>query len=301
LDLLILSRKAELYSTRRLVEEGQKAGHSVQVWDPGQPADLCFFPATVIIPRLGSYEFAQALTVLEAFEERGMKSLNSSESYRHARNKWTVAQTLQKYNLPLPRTELLPKLGSEVATSTAPPLSIKLQDPAGIKNFSAINDFSPLTNSSISLPCIMKRLESSQGEGVYLVHSPEQWMEIRQRYTDEALLMQEWIEESQGEDIRAFVVNNEVVAAMKRKALPGEFRSNLHLGGIGEKCTLKSEEASMAVELCQKLQLTVAGIDLLRSHRGSLILEANPCPGLEGIEKYSQINVAKKIIETLGV
>lgn len=268
MDLLILSRKAEIYSTRRLVEEGQKAGHTMRIWDPGQPAELCTWPAQAVIPRLGSYEFAQALSVLEAFEHRGLFSVNSSASYRQARNKWNVALTLQKYNLPMPVTEVLPSWKEN-------PLALP---------------------TLVKFPCVIKRLESSQGEGVFFIETEIALQELRSLHASEPLLAQEWIAEAAGEDIRAFVVNKEVVASMKRKAAPGEFRSNLHLGGQGEKCSLEPEEISLALNLCEKLNLQVAGIDLLRSRRGSLLLEANPCPGLEGIEKWTQVNVAGKIM-----
>lgn len=142
----------------------------------------------------------------------------------------------------------------------------------------------------------VKKLNSSQGRGIYLAHSDKELSEIRELHLQEDLLLQEWIAEAAGEDYRAFVVGDQVVASMKRTAAPGEFRSNLHLGGRAEACELTATEKEMALQLCRHLQLDMAGIDFLRSHRGSLILEANPCPGLEGIETCTGLNLARELI-----
>ncbi|MNK07848.1 Ribosomal protein S6 modification protein [compost metagenome] len=266
MNLLILSRKFEIFSTQRLVEEALIRGHHVSLWDPGKTANECSFNADAVLPRLGGYRFSEALSVLQTFESRGFKSFNNSQAYSHSRNKWNLYRRLQEWKLPTPSSQLLAKDAN-------------------------------LLHNELSYPLIAKILESSQGEGVYLVSSLDELQAVRSNHPQEDLLIQEWISEAEGADVRAFVVGGKVVASMKRIAGEGEFRSNLHRGGHAETCALTAAEQDLALKLCQHLDLDIAGVDFLRSHRGSLILEANPCPGLEGIEKCTKINIAGEIIK----
>jgi ribosomal protein S6--L-glutamate ligase len=267
MNLLILSRRFEIYSTQRLVQESKALGHSVSVWDPGTMPEHWLAPnhhPDFLLPRLGSFQFHEALKVVTAFETAGVASFNSSNSYRRARNKWNLYNELVRLNLPTPATALL--------------------DSATV-----IEKF----------PVVLKLQESSQGEGIYLAETAAEVKEIRAKHPDETLIVQEWISESQGTDIRAFVIGDRVVGGMKRTAAPGNFRSNLHQGGQGEECIISREEERLALQVCRELGLQIAGIDFLRSNRGSLVLEANPCPGLEGIETCTKLNIAKMIIQFL--
>lgn len=265
MNILILSRKPEIYSTQRMVEEARLRGHDVSIWDPEASASLCSFPVEILIPRLSHWFFNEALTTVREFESRGVRSFNSSQAYVASRNKWLLYQKLREWNMPTPESSLLKKGESTL----------------------------------VAFPKVLKQLSSSQGEGIYLAQNSEDLEQIRARHPEEDLLIQEWIKEFSGRDIRAFVVGGRVVASMKRIAAEGEFRSNLHRGGHAENCALTAEEEKLALDLCSRLNLHIAGIDFLRSHKGSLLLEANPCPGLEGIENCTKINIAREIIQHL--
>lgn len=264
LKILLLSRKFEIYSSRRLVEESVSRGHTVLLWDPEWPLSRLRSQPDIILPRISSYRFTDAVKVLEALEDQGALSLNPSQNYTIARNKWLTYQILKE---------------SDIAT----PLSYLLS-----KN----EDKFPLT-----FPFILKQLESSKGDGVFLIEKSEQISRIFEQTGDKKLLLQEFYPEAFGTDVRAFVINGKIHAAMKRTAKPGEFRSNLALGGTAEPVELSHEECELVLKTTRTLGLQVSGVDLLRTRKGSLVLEANPCPGLEGIEKYSQQNLAKNIIQ----
>lgn len=261
--LLILSRIFEVYSTQRLVEEAKASGHVAQLWTPADPFGQISFEPDVVIARFGTFDFQESLAFLRRFEDRNIPVINSSHSYDLSHDKWTVAKKLVELGIPAPESLLWQK-----------------DQPAPAVHF----------------PIVLKKLNSSQGRGIHLVSSPRELGQLRASYSAENLLLQEWVAEARGEDYRAFVVGDEVVASMKRIAAPGEFRSNLHLGGSAEKCELTTEEKTLALKLCKELGLTMAGIDFLRSDKGSLLLEANPCPGLEGIEACTGINLAKQLV-----
>ena len=159
-------------------------------------------------------------------------------------------------------------------------------------------DIEGVIESVGSTPLIMKLLQGTQGQGIVLAETRKAAESVMSafRQLDADIMVQEFIKESGGKDIRAFVVGDEVVASMKRIAPEGEFRSNVHRGGTMEKVQLTSEEENMAVNASRILGLSIAGVDLMRSNRGPLILEVNSSPGLQGIETCSEVDVAEKII-----
>ena len=159
-------------------------------------------------------------------------------------------------------------------------------------------DIEGVIESVGSTPLIMKLLQGTQGQGIVLAETRKAAESVMSafRQLDADIMVQEFIKESGGTDIRAFVVGDEVVASMKRIAPEGEFRSNVHRGGTMEKVQLTSEEENMAVNASRILGLSIAGVDLMRSNRGPLILEVNSSPGLQGIESCSEVDVAEKII-----
>lgn len=262
--ILILSRKFEIYSTSRLVEEIRNLSHSVLLWDPEWPVSRAPSSFEALIPRLGTFQFEQSLQSLAELATRTSLVLNTDSAYSRSRNKWHAYQAFLKKGVRTPYSELV------------------------TKNLSA-------TIWSQNFPCIMKELESSKGEGVYLISNPQELATRVQGLSKECLL-QEAFPETFGEDIRAFVVGDKIISSMKRRSKT-DFRSNISLGGTAEPCSLSSSEEALILQATESLQLDIAGVDLLRTHKGSLILEANPCPGLEGIEKYTQINVARAIIK----
>ncbi|MDG0816362.1 ATP-grasp domain-containing protein [Bdellovibrio svalbardensis] len=266
MNVLILSRKFEIYSTRRLVEEIQSRGHTCLLWDPAWPASKCFADFDVLIPRLGSFQFPEACLTLESLSSRGGVIINDLEAYRKARNKWRSYVEFLENQIPTPYSE-----------------------------FVSERDKSLWALWKKGYPCILKKLEASKGEGVFLAQTPEELEQLVNSMNEE-FLIQEAFPESFGEDIRAFVVGDKIVASMKRKSTH-DFRSNLSLGAVGEVCTLSPTEEELVLKTTAALKMDIAGVDLLRTHKGSLILEANPCPGLEGIEKYTPVNVARAIIE----
>ncbi len=169
--------------------------------------------------------------------------------------------------------------------------------------FTSQRDIEAVLNTVGKPPYVIKLLEGTQGRGVVLTETMDAAISAIEtmKKIDANILIQEFISESRGEDIRAIVVGDEVVASMKRKAKPGEFRSNVHLGGSVENYVLTEQEKVSAIKAAKVLGLSVAGVDLIQSNRGPLVLEVNSSPGLEGIEKASGIDVADKIIEYLEI
>lgn len=214
--------------------------------------------ADVLIPRLGNFRYEESLANLEKLQNTsGAKvTLNAMPFFHQARHKKRTHETLG----PLPQ----PKLFDQVT----------------------------------AFPVVVKDCLSSQGEGVFLCRNQNELSHCLMKLQGREVLFQEFIAESQGHDIRAFVVGQNVVASMERSSANPlvEFRSNLSLGGTAKPVTLTTEEQNLCVSAVHRLGLDYAGVDLIRSHRGGLILEVNPCPGLEGIEKCSQKNIAKEIV-----
>jgi ribosomal protein S6--L-glutamate ligase len=284
MKLAILSRNAKLYSTQRLVQAGRERGHTVRVLDPlrcymkiapGQfelkykAKPLTDFDA--VIPRIGASITRYGTAVLRQFEMMGVYTPNSSDAILRARDKLRCHQLLAGQGIGLP-------------------ITVFGDNP---------DDTQDLLNLMGGPPHIIKLNEGSQGAGVILAEqlsaSRSVIEALRGLYAN--FLVQEFIPEAKGADIRCFVVGDKVVAAMKRQAAAGEFRSNLHRGGAAEVVELTAAERDTALRAAQVMGLAVAGVDLLRSHRGPLVLEVNSSPGLEGIEAATGVDIAGAMIE----
>ncbi len=279
----ILSRNRHLYSTERLYEAAVDRGHDVSVVDylrsymditSAKPrvlfrGEVLRFDA--VIPRIGASYTFYGTALVRQFEMMGVYSLNPSASITRSRDKLHSMQLLARARVGLPVT------GFAHAT----------QDIAGLLDVVG------------GTPVVIKLLEGTQGLGVVLAETKKAAESVigAFRQLDANILVQEYIKESRGADIRAFVVGGKVVAAMKRTSAPGEFRSNLHRGGTAEPITLTAQERATAVKAARTMGLNVAGVDLLQATRGPVVLEVNSSPGLEGIEKSSQKDVAKSIIQ----
>jgi len=286
MKLAILSRNSKLYSTQRLVQAARERGHTVRVLDPlrcymkiapGQfqlnykSKALSGFDA--VIPRIGASITRYGTAVLRQFEMMGAYTPNSSDAILRARDKLRCHQLLAGQGIGLPTT-------------------VFGDNP---------DDTQDLLNLMGEPPHIIKLNEGSQGAGVILAEqlsaSRSVIEALRGLYAN--FLVQEFIPEAQGADIRCFVVGDKVVAAMKRQAAAGEFRSNLHRGGAAALVELSAAEQDTALRAAQVMGLGVAGVDLLRSSRGPLVLEVNSSPGLEGIEGVTGVDIAGAMIEHL--
>jgi ribosomal protein S6--L-glutamate ligase len=281
--LAILSRGPRLYSTRRLLEEAEKQDCYVEILDPmrlsitvgnEEPRILnAGWPVEVdaVIPRIGYSITHHGVALIRQFERLGVYVANSSEGISHSRDKLHATQLLTKNRIPVPTT-------CHVRT---------WQDVEG-----ALSKVG-------GMPVVVKVSEGTQGSGVFLVHTEDRARELTYKLLSEGhhVLVQEYIEESHGRDIRVIVVGGKVVAAMRRRARGREFRSNFHLNGTVENIDLADEYADVARRAARLLNLDVAGVDLLESDRGPLVLEVNSSPGLEGIEGATGVNVAGAIIE----
>lgn len=282
----ILSRGPKLYSTRRLVEAGEKRGHELRVVNPLRcymnitshnpevylgEEDLDFFDA--IIPRIGASVTFYGLAVLRQFEMMGVFSLNESVGIGRSRDKLRANQILSRSGIGLPVTAFA-------------------HDTNSTKNLIKLVNGAPL---------VIKLLEGTQGIGVVLAETNKAAESVIEAFRgmNANILVQEYIKESGGSDIRCFVVGDRVIAAMKRTGAEGEFRSNIHRGGSAEKIKITPEERSTAVRAARILGLNVAGVDLLRSNHGPVIMEVNSSPGLEGIEGATDLDIAGLIIEFL--
>lgn len=284
MKLAILSRNSKLYSTRRLIEAARVRGHSARVLDPlrcymriasdgfdmhykGKP--LAGYDA--VIPRIGASITRYGVAVLHQFELMGCRTLNPSQAIASARDKLRAHQLLAAQGIGMPATVFgdNPDDTSDLLSMLGPP------------------------------PHVIKLNESAQGAGVMLTEKPSASRSVvealRGLYAN--FLVQEFIAEAEGADIRCFVVGDSVVAAMRRQAPKGDFRSNLHRGGTAEAVAPSDDERAIAVRAAQVLGLGVAGVDLIRAQRGPLVLEVNSSPGLEGIEAATGVDVAGKIIE----
>ncbi len=284
LKICILSRDRRLYSTRRTVEVIENRGHTAVVLDPfrcyvnvnsRQPMvyyrrkALDDFDA--IIPRIGVSITYYGTAVLRQFEMMGVYSLNDSLAIARARDKLRSLQILSQEGIDLPVTAF--------AHSTK-----------------MTQDLIKLVGGA---PLLLKLLEGSQGKGIVLADTNKAAETVIDAFREMRgnFLVQEFIKESAGKDIRCFVVGNRVVAAMLRKARKGEFRANLHQGGMAENVRISRQERAVAVRATRAMGLNVAGVDLLRSNRGPLVIEVNASPGLEGIETITGVDVARLIIE----
>jgi ribosomal protein S6--L-glutamate ligase len=283
MKLLVLSRRASLYSTRRLVEAARERDHEVAVVDylrcymniaSRRPAVVYGgkeLVAEAIIPRIGASNTFYGTAVVRQFETTGVYTPNESQAIARSRDKLRCLQLLAKRGIGLPVTSF--------AHST--------KDVAGLIELVG------------GAPLVVKLLEGTQGIGVVLCETRKAAESVIEAFRglDANILVQEYIKEAGGSDIRAFVVGDRVVAAMERKAAPGEFRSNLHRGGSAQKVRLTPEERSTAVRAAKAMSLRVCGVDLLRSNHGPVVMEVNSSPGLEGIESATGVDVAGKIID----
>ena len=279
----ILSRKPQLYSTRRLLEAARARGHEARVVDYAR----CYINITTrrpsvllgneeldfdaIIPRIGaSYTFYGA-AVVRQFEMRGVYPVNSSQAISRSRDKLRALQLLSRHGIGLPVTSF----------ARSP------------------KDIAGLIDVVGGAPLVVKLLEGTQGVGVVLAETNKAAESVIAafRQLGANILVQEFIKEAHGEDVRAFVIGDKVVAAMLRRAQDGEFRSNLHRGGKAELTKLSPEERSTAIRSARALGLRVCGVDLLRSNHGPVVMEVNSSPGLEGIENATGKDVASAIIE----
>lgn len=278
----ILSLKHSLYSTRRLVEAAEARGHEVEVINylrcymnitAHRPAVLYgqrSLDFDAIIPRIGASRSFYGTAVVRQFEMMGVFPLNTSQAITRSRDKLRALQLLSRKGLAMPVTGF--------AHST--------------------KDIDGLLETVGGTPVIVKLVEGTQGLGVVLAETVQAAESVigAFRQLEANILVQEFISEASGADIRAFVVGERVVAAMRRQAAPGEFRSNIHRGGKAERVRLTPEERSIAVRAARTLRLAVAGVDLLRSKHGPVVLEVNSSPGLEGIEGATGVDVASAVI-----
>ncbi|HTM21133.1 MAG TPA: 30S ribosomal protein S6--L-glutamate ligase [Kofleriaceae bacterium] len=281
----ILSRKASLYSTQRLKQAAQQRGHDVRVIDylrcymnitAHKPSVLLRGEALdfdAIIPRIGASKTFYGAAVVRQFEMMGVFSAVESQAIARSRDKLRAYQLLARDGIGLPVTGF--------AHST--------------------KDIDGLIDTVGGPPLVVKLVEGTQGIGVVLAETRKAAESVisAMRQLDANLLVQEFIAEASGTDLRAVVIGGKVVAAMRRQGPPGEFRSNLHRGGSAEKVKLTPEERAIAVRAAATLGLSIAGVDMLRSNHGALVLEVNSSPGLEGIEKATGVDVAGCIIELL--
>jgi|SRR6478672_2277255 ribosomal protein S6--L-glutamate ligase len=286
MKIAILSQKASLYSTQRLKDAGEKLGHDMRVVDYLR----CYMNITshkpmviyqkkplenfdAVIPRIGASKTFYGAAVVRQFEMMGVFTANESQAISRSRDKLRCLQILARQGIGLPVT------GFGHSTK----------------------DIEGLIEIVGGSPLVIKLLEGTQGIGVVLAETDQAAKSVIEAFRglDANILVQEFIKEAEGSDIRCFVVGEKVVASMKRQGGAGEFRSNLHRGGTAEKIKLTPEERSTAVRAAKAMGLNVAGVDLLRSNHGPVVMEVNSSPGLEGIEQATGVDVAGKIIEFL--
>ena len=284
--IAILSRNPKLYSTRRLIEAAKKRGHEVQVLDTLK----CYMdiaslrpsvhykgemlePFDAVIPRIGASITFYGAAVLRQFEMMGAWPVNESVALTRSRDKLRSLQIMSRAGIGLPLTGF-----------AASP-----------------DDTQDLIKIVGGAPLVVKLLEGTQGKGIVLAETHKAAESLIDAFRDLAanFLVQEFIKEAGGADIRAFVIGGKVVAAMKRQAKEGEFRSNLHRGGTATVVKLTPEERSTATRAAGKMGLNVAGVDLLRSNHGPVVMEVNSSPGLEGIERATGKDVADLIIQLI--
>lgn len=282
--IAILSRNPKLYSTKRLVEAGQARGHQVDIIN----TMLCYMDITksrpvvrykgeelpyydAVIPRIGASVTFYGTSVVRQFEMMGTYSVNESVAISRSRDKLRSLQLLARKGVGLPRT--------------------------GFANQSS--NTKDLIKTVGGAPLVIKLLEGTQGIGVVLAENEKSAESIIQAFMGlkANILVQEFIKEAGGADIRCFVVGDKVVAAMKRQGAEGEFRSNLHRGGSATLVKLTKEERATAVTAAKVMGLGMCGVDLLQSNTGPVVMEVNSTPGLEGIEKATDKDVASLIFE----
>lgn len=283
MKIAILSRNPELYSTKRLVEAGVKRNHEMVVIDHAK-CDLLIekkkpqiyykgkmlegFDA--IIPRIGASVTFYGTAVVRQFEMMKVFSTLESQALVRSRDKLRSLQVLSRAGLGMPKT--------------------------AFSNHS--KDVSSLVKQVGGAPCIIKLLEGTQGVGVVLAETKSAAESVLEAFNglQAKVIVQEFIKEAKGADLRVFVVDGNVIGAMKRQGKEGEFRSNLHRGGSASIIELSDEEENAALRAARSLGLGICGVDMLQSNSGPMIMEVNSSPGLEGIEAATKVDIAKSII-----
>jgi ribosomal protein S6--L-glutamate ligase len=284
LRICILSRNKNLYSTRRLVEAVENKGHVPVVLDHlkcdiviEQDHPAIYYDGKkivgidAVIPRIGASVTFYGAAVVRQFEMMNIPTAVESQALVRSRDKLRSLQILARSNVGMPKT-VFTNYSKEVK---------KIIDSVG------------------GAPLIVKLLEGTQGYGVVLAPTKKAAESIIEAFHSmkARVIVQEFIEEAKGADIRAFVIGNKVVGSMKRQGKEGEFRSNLHQGGTGKLIKLSKKEREVALTAAKAMGLSIAGVEMLQSERGPLVLEVNSSPGLEGIEKATQRDVASDIIQ----
>ncbi|AHE67953.1 30S ribosomal protein S6--L-glutamate ligase [Legionella oakridgensis] len=285
MKIAILATNPNLYSHQRLKAAGEAAGHEIKIINflycymnvaASSPKvhyrggeTLPHFDA--VIPRIGSSNTFYGTAVLRHMETMGMYTLNESIAISRSRDKFRSLQLLARKGIPMPLTSFAQSPG----------------------------DTEDLIRMVGGTPLVIKLLEGTQGKGVILADTQQSAISIINAFKEMHvnILLQEFISESHGTDIRCLVVGDKVVAAIKRQAKEGEFRANVHQGGKAYKVKLSSQERALAVAATKTMGLKVAGVDILRSNHGPLVLEINSSPGLEAIEKTTHIDIAGEIIQ----
>lgn len=280
----VLSRGKTLYSTRRIVEEAKRAGHTVKVIDPlkcdiklERKIPSVYYDGKLlvkpdaIIPRIGASITFYGTAIVRQFESMGCFTTVSSQALVRSRDKLQSLQRLSSSGIGMPKTVFT--------------------------NFGVHTD--DICEMVEGPPVVIKLLEGTQGIGVNLAYTLEDADLLLDQHKDlqSRVIIQEFIKEAGGADLRVFVVGGKVVGAMKRQAKEGEFRSNLHQGGSATKIDLSEDEEATALAAAKSLGLGVCGVDLLQSSRGPLVLEVNSSPGIEGIEAATKYNIASEIVK----
>jgi len=286
LGIAILSRNRRLYSTRRLVEAAKKLGHRPLVLDTlrcnmvlGRERPRVLYRGEeilpeavhVVIPRIGASITGYGLAVVNQFDMMGVPVLAAAIPIARSRDKLRALQLLSRFGIDIPRTVMC-----------------------------RYRDEVPLAVEQVGgLPCIVKLIQGTQGVGVMIATSETELRGMLDTLwtLGQEILLQELVAESRGRDVRAFVVGDRVVAAMRRTARSGEFRSNIHRGGVAEAVTLDREFAEAAVKAARVMGLEVAGVDMLEARSGPKIMEVNSSPGFEGLESATGEDVAGAYVE----
>ena len=283
MHVLVLSRNAALYSTSRLVLAARSRGHEVTVADPldfhiviskGRPSMFLggrpIPHADLVVPRIGASITNYGLAVVRQFDMMGVPVLNTAVAIARSRDKLRAMQLLTRKNIDVPRT---------VCARTPDSVDLALKFIGGT-------------------PAIVKLQQGTQGIGTMIAETPQAVTSLLETLwaMGQDIILQEYIAESRGRDLRVIVVGNRVIAAMRRQAKSGEFRSNLHRGGLGVRVRLEPAYAQAAIAAVKVMGLEVAGVDMLESKSGPKILEINSSPGLEGIERTSGVDVAGAIV-----
>jgi ribosomal protein S6--L-glutamate ligase len=282
MNILILSQQSNLYSTKRLVEVGQKLKHRVAIYDPlnlllllqGRIPSIFnselarrISRIDVVIARIGPSITDYGLAVVNQFHLMKIPTINPALAIARSRDKFRCLQLLSNHDIDIPRTVM-------------------------IKHVSQVDEAVKMVGG---LPVILKLLRGTQGIGVMLAENRESVLNILWGLK-QTVLIQEFIKESKGKDIRAFVIGGRVVAAMRREAMIGEFRSNIHRGGSGKQVDLTREYKNVALKAVKVIGLEVAGVDLLESRKGPKVIEINSSPGFEGLENATDKDIADTII-----